>query len=149
MSRVAFNASAKANASDLLSGDLPSLTGQSVWLGAFYFLQLLGGSDFSFFCRSRWLARQRHDFRNFEACRLHDVLQVARAQPAHGLAQTAEGGGRDARAARQPVAEDDIVSSPGTDAVGRQQAGDFFDIQGVLQRRLRIDVARGFQRQGE
>jgi len=33
MSRVAFNAKAKESASDLLSGDFPSLTGQSVWLG--------------------------------------------------------------------------------------------------------------------
>ena len=34
MSRVAFNAKAKEGASDLLSGDFPSLTEQSVWLGA-------------------------------------------------------------------------------------------------------------------
>ena len=118
-------------------------------LGAFYFLQLLGGSDFSFFCRSRWLARQRHDFCNFEACRLHDVLQVARAQPAHGLAQTPEGGGRDVHTARQPKAEHHIVAGSGTDAVGGQQAGDLLDIQGILQRGIRVDVARCLQRQGE
>src|SRR3546814_16558769 len=75
-------------------GEFEDLVG--LRLGAFDFLPLLDGSNCRLFGRSRWLALQRHDFRDFEACRLHDILQVARAQPAHGLAETAEGSGRNA-----------------------------------------------------
>src|SRR5690606_10193495 len=89
-------------------------------LGALDFLHLLGRSSFRFLGRRRWLALQRNDFRDVEARCLHDILQMARAQPAHGLAETAEGRGRNAGAARQPVAEYDIIASSGADAVGWQ-----------------------------
>ena len=74
---------------------------------------------------------------------------MARAEPAHGLTQPTKGCRRYVRAARQPVAEHDIVAGSGTDAVGRQQAGDLLDIQRILQRRFRINVACCLQRQGE
>ena len=114
------------------SGEFEDLVGSR--LGTLDLLQLVDRDCFRFFDRSRGLALQRNDFSDFEARRLHDVLQVTRAQPAHRLAQTPEGGGRDTRAARQPVAEDDIVSSPGADAVGRQQTGYLLDVKRVLQR---------------
>jgi hypothetical protein len=75
------------------------------------------------------LALKRNDFGNLEARRLHDILQMARTEPAHGLTQPTKGRGRNVRAARQPVAEHDVVAGSGTDAVGRQQPRDLLDVQ--------------------
>ena len=118
-------------------------------LGALDFLHLLGRSSFRFLGRRRWLALQRNDFRDVEARCLHDILQMARAQPAHGLAETAEGRGRNAGAARQPVAEHDIIASSGADAVGWQQPRDLLNVERILERRIRIDIACCLQRKSK
>ena len=118
-------------------------------LGAFDFLHLLGRGSLPFFGGS--LAGLRSNGM-ISATSKPAACTTSFKWPRRAsswLTQTAEGSGRDVRAARQPVAENDIVASSGTDAVGRQQAGDLLDVQGILQRRFCIDVARCLQRQGE
>ena len=60
-------------------------------LCALELFRLLGGDGFRSFDRSCWLARQRDDFGDLEARRLHDILQMARTEPAHGLTQPTKG----------------------------------------------------------
>src|SRR3546814_16521432 len=68
---------------------------------------------------------------------------------AHGLAETAEGSGLNAGAARQPVAEHDVIASSGADAVGWQQPRDLLNVERILERRIRIDIACCLQRKSK
>ena len=90
-------------------------------------------------CRASWFCR--HHLSDLKASCLDDILEVPRTQPAHGLPKPAKRLCGNARSPSQPVAEDDIVVCPRTDAVGRQQSADLLDVQGILQRRLRVDAS--------
>ena len=71
----------------------PSEFEDLVWLqvDALDCLCLLRGSNIGAFGRRLLTSLQRDNFRNLKACRMYDILQVARSKPAQRLPKPAEG----------------------------------------------------------